>query len=357
MGNTGGVCAGGIFAQADRLEQPDFTSGFVKNQQRTQPMTSSLKTKPRQPRREPVGRGHVRPSGESETPPGADAAPRRMRPRSQSQVSSPARVSQRRAERRARKRTIQAQRTPARSRRRAKRSSWLFSWRAVSGMIVFGLAVVLYLFLTAEAFFVNSVGIGGERYLSREEIFRFSDIAREHIFWIDPDDVEMRLEAVPNIADAEVYIGWPPDMVQIIVTEREPALIWEQGVRVWVDVNGIVMKQREDRPDLLRIVVPDAAEPLDAGARIPATIVDGALQLRRRHPNIDVLLYDPMKGLGYRDGRGWTVWFGTGDEIDVKLLVYDAVVRNIQEQKIQPGEIVVSDPDRPYYNILWREGE
>jgi hypothetical protein len=196
------------------------------------------------------------------------------------------------------------------------------------------------------------MAIGGEKYMTREEIFRYTDIAQRHIFWVDPAEVEARLEAVPNIADAQVYIGWPPDMVQIIVTEREPALTWEQGQRVWVDINGIVMKQREDRPDLLRIVVPGATEPIDAGAHIPQSIVDGALYLRSRHPNIEVLLYDSVKGLGYHDGNGWTVWFGSGGDMDTKLLNYYAIVETIQDS-VQPGEIRMEDPDRPWYTILW----
>lgn len=277
-----------------------------------------------------------------------------MEPLSQGRATGAASVGQRRAERRSRKHRAQV--TTPTVKRHTAAPSWIFSWRAVSGLIVVGLGVVLYLFLTADAFFINSVSIGGEKYLSREEIFRYSNIARKHVFWVDPQAVESRLETVPNIADARVYVGWPPDAVQILVTEREPALIWEQGARVWVDVNGIVMRQREDRPDLLRIVVPDNTEPLDAGARVPQTVVEGALQLRSHHPNIDVLLYDSLKGLGYRDGNGWTVWFGTGDEMDVKLRVYYQIVEVIESQGIQPGEIVMSDPDRPYYTILWREG-
>jgi hypothetical protein len=270
-----------------------------------------------------------------------------------SQAPSPGGLAQRRTARRSHQ---QAQRAVPAARRRTAVPVRLFSWRAVSGLIVAGLSVVLYLFLTTDAFFVNSVAIGGEKYLTREEIFRQSDIAGKHIFWVDPHEVEKRLESIPNVADAKVYVGWPPDMVQIVITEREPALIWEQNIRLWVDVNGIVMKQREDRPDLLRIVVPGNNEPLSPDARIPQTIVDGALELRRRYPNIDVLLYDPMKGLGYHDGRGWTVWFGTGEDMDAKLLVYNKVVENILAQKIQPGEIVMSDPDRPYFTVLWREG-
>ena len=224
----------------------------------------------------------------------------------------------------------------------------------VSGMIVAGFGVVLYLFLTLDAFFVSSVAIGGERYLSREEIFRFSNVAKQHVFWIDAQDVEARLEDVSNIAEASVVVGWPPDMVQIIVTEREPALIWEQSSRVWVDVNGIVMKQYEDRPDLLRVVVPNSDEPLGNDSRIPRSIVDGALYLERHDPRINVLLYDSFKGLGYHENDGWTVWFGTGEDMDMKLLVYNALIAEIRDS-VQPGEIYVMDPDHVYYTVLWRK--
>lgn len=296
----------------------------------------------------------MRPLDDDDPPGPPRESLQRMQPRSTARVSASTSVARRRSERRVRKSRVQALRTAPTTARRHRISAWqLVSWRAVSAMLVVGLGVLVYLFVTADAFFVNSVAIGGERYLTREEIFRYSGVAREHIFWVDPAEVEARLEAFPNIADASVFVGWPPNLVQIVVVEREPALTWEQGVRVWVDVNGIVMDQRLDRPDLLRVVYSNAAEPIGPGQRIPQTVVDGALQLRRHHPNIDVLLYDPMKGLGYRDGRGWNVWFGSGEDIDTKLLVYNAITAQIIGQGIQPGEIVVVDPDRPYYTILW----
>lgn len=264
-------------------------------------------------------------------------------------------VPLRSARRRSRPPWVSQPSQPKVSVRRRRRSLWqALNWRFVSALMVVGCGLLLYLFLSMDAFYISSVAIGGEKYLTREEIFRDSDVAMRHILWVDPQDVEQRLESVPNIADATVLVGWPPSMVQILVVEREPALIWEQGIRVWVDVNGIVMKQREDLTGLLRIVVPNATEPISVGQRIPKTVVDGALQLRLRYPNIDVLLYDPVKGLGYHDGRGWTVWFGSGEDMDTKLRVYNALVAEIVDE-VQPGEIVMSDPDRPYYTVLWRK--
>lgn len=279
-----------------------------------------------------------------------------MVPREHARPVGQVSVAQRRAERKARKahEQVRVQRAAERARRRQSTLWRLLSWRTVSGMLVIGLSVVLYIVLTMDAFFVSAVAVGGEKYLTREEIFRDSEIAQQHIFWVDPADVETRLEEVPNIAEASVYIGWPPDMVQILVVEREPALIWEQSARVWVDVNGIVMKLREDRDDLLRVVVPNATEPPSEGQRIPQTIVDGALYLRKRHPAINVLLYDAVKGLGHHDSRGWTVWFGTGEEMETKLLVYNELTEVIKGV-VQPGEIFLNDPDRPYYTVLWYE--
>jgi hypothetical protein len=69
---------------------------------------------------------------------------------------------------------------------------------------------------------------------------------------------------------------------------------------------------------------------------------------------VDVLLYDSQKGLGFHEGDGWTVWFGTGDDMETKLLVYHALVAEITDE-VQPGEISVVDPDRPVYTELWRK--
>lgn len=235
------------------------------------------------------------------------------------------------------------------------------SWRWVSGILSGGLLLLMIGFFTLDMFYVDTIAIGGVNYLSREEVFRFSDVSQKHIFWVDEEEVEERLESNNNIAAAEVRVGWPPNMVQIVVRERDPALIWEQGDnRVWLDINGLVMFQREDRPDLLRVVYdpnePVPEELLGAASRVNTEVVHGALLLKARMPGIDVLLYNPKKGLGWRDPRGWMVWFGTGSNMDVKSRVYEAIV-NQNFSAVQFGEIDVSDPDYPVYTVLWQKSE
>jgi hypothetical protein len=149
-------------------------------------------------------------------------------------------------------------------------------------------------------------------------------------------------------------------MVSIFVTEREPAAIWEvrgperealglEPFRVWVDVNGtVIMNVREDRDDLVRIVDSSSEDPLGVGSKVDRTVIAGALQLKALFPDIDHLEYDPVKGLGYEDGRNWIVWFGTGTNMEMKSKVYDTIVR-VNYPNIQFLEVDVSDPDHPYF--------
>jgi hypothetical protein len=234
---------------------------------------------------------------------------------------------------------------------------WM-SWRWVSGTLSISLLVLLIGLLSSSAFYVSSVSVGGVNYLTREEVFQFSDVSQKHIFWVDAEAVEARLESNNNIAEAEVRVGWPPGLVQILVRERDPAIVWEQNTqRVWVDINGQAMFQREDRPDLLRIVYdPNETQPeatIGPDTYLSTEIVHGALLLKSRLPSIDVLLYHPVKGLGWRDPRGWMVWFGIGDNMAMKARVYESLVATNIDQ-LQFGEVDVSDPDNPVYTVLWR---
>jgi hypothetical protein len=227
------------------------------------------------------------------------------------------------------------------------------SWRVFSAMIVLSLIGLLALFFIAPFFYIHTIAVGGLRYVSKEEVFALSGIANTHVFWIDPEEVRRSVLRSPTIADATVTIGWPPNMVQIIVREREPAVIWEQAsVPAWVDVQGRVMQQREDRTDLVRIVSDDSEGPIGQNVLIPLDIVTGALQLKALRPNIEVLRYNAEKGLGYQDGRGWQAWFGVGTNMPERLTIYESIVENLVSRGITPGEVNVVNPDAPYYSVV-----
>lgn len=230
-----------------------------------------------------------------------------------------------------------------------------FRWRIVSALLVLVLSLVLALFFLTDAFYVRSIAVGGLRYMTKEEVFSYADIANLHVFWVEPEEVRENLLRYPTVADAQVRLGWPPNMVSIIIEEREPALVWEQnGTAFWVDLQGHIMAQREDRPDLLRIVVDDPLrEALDAGTQLDEEIIYGALQLQELRPDITVWRYDEGRGLGFRNENGWDVWFGVGTNMPEKMQIYETLASDIIARGIQAGEVNVVNPDGPYYTVLW----
>ncbi len=213
---------------------------------------------------------------------------------------------------------------------------------------------MLALFITADAFYVHTIAVGGLQTLTKEEVFALTDVANLHLFWVNPEAVRENLLASPTIANASVLVGWPPNMVQIVIQEREPALVWEQsGVATWIDLQGQVMQLREDRDDLLRVVVEDPlSEVLGPNSQVDPEIVNGALRLHELLVSVDVLRYHGEKGLGFRDLRGWDAWFGQGLDMSDKILVYNALVENLIARGIQPSEVSVANPQAAYYSVL-----
>jgi hypothetical protein len=282
-------------------------------------------------------------------------------------------VDQRRRDRLARKSAERtAEELPAATPRDQVRRGVYISWRWFSFVIVAIMTFSLMILTTQDAFYVRAIAViysGESQYITAPEIFQYSGVANTHFFWIDPVQVEQRLTADPQIASAQVQVGWPPSLVQITISERQPAIIWEQaGLRVWLDISGRVMALRRDLPGLVRVVVqkpskdvhPGRCElqgmniPLTVGSCIDQEMVNGVLQFKALYPNVAEMVYDPIKGLGFQDGRNWVLWIGSGSDISTKMLVYNAIINDATTKKRQPVEINVSDPDRPHYSFIQR---
>jgi cell division septal protein FtsQ len=230
-----------------------------------------------------------------------------------------------------------------------------FSWRIVSGLMVLALSGILALFFYSDVFYVHSIAVGGIRYMTKEEVFTYADIANVHIFWVQPDSIRANLLAFPTVADAQIRVSWPPNMVNIFIEEREPALVWEQnGAAIWVDIQGNLMRQYEDRPGLLKIVADDPRTegPL-TGQPLDEAVIFGALQLQELHPEIGIWRYDIARGLGFRNANGWDIWLGVGTGMTEKMQIYEALAADIIARGIQPGEVNIVNPDAPVYTVLW----
>jgi hypothetical protein len=64
------------------------------------------------------------------------------------------------------------------------------------------------------------------------------------------------------------------------------------------------------------------------------------------------LIYSHEHGLGWKDGRGWEVYFGTDiQDIDMKLQVYKAILKEIKKKDVRPIFISVEFVHAPYYRL------
>ena len=230
-------------------------------------------------------------------------------------------------------------------------------WRAVSAAVFLMFAVILVLIFTSDLFYVRSIQVHGNDFLTREEIFAFSDIADYHIFWLDSAWVSANILRSASIADAALEISWPPNLVTVRVTERQPAIVWtEAGAETWVDLQGRVMPARSELPDLLRIEVVSEAFDEPPAASLPAVnsdLVLGALQLGELLPAGTHLDYHPIYGLGWTNHSGWQVWMGSGGGMREKIRIYEFLGAHFAAQGIEPAELSIANPDAPFYRVLW----
>lgn len=186
-------------------------------------------------------------------------------------------------------------------------------------------------------------------------------LANTHILWVVPAEVEARLLASPSLTAANVLVSWPARVI-LLIEERQPEMVWVQGGEpYWVDANGILMPQRGENPDLLRIVNTGEAIPFYCpGAGCPITnpdflsldplVIAGARLIKSMRPDLTELTYDDASGLRFSDSRGWDAIIGQGSDIERKMRVYESLIASLTANGIIPTEITVSNPDSPVYS-------
>ena len=236
----------------------------------------------------------------------------------------------------------------------------IFSSRWVSLALLLLCVASLYLVGTDVNFYLTHIPVAGVSSIPPADIVAASGLGGAHIFSIDPTDAATAITRLPGVISATVTIKWP-NQVKIDIQEDTPVALWIQdGQQFWVNRSGQLTPARQELPGLLPIEVepisPEADEEVTVIVTatlpltfVPQTVIDGALQLRQLRPNIERLYYRTAGGLSYRDGRGWQAYFGVGDDMAQKLVVYETLVNDLLERGFSPVYISVSNKEKPYY--------
>lgn len=219
--------------------------------------------------------------------------------------------------------------------------------RAVGLIVLAGLLTILVEFFASYAFYVYDAEVRGHRLLSASQIYEASGIDSYNIFWIRPEVVEQRLEALPYIRLARVRC-WLPNHVQIIVEEREPIILWRtRDGAFWVDGEGQAMAPLADLPNLIQVEDEEGAM-ADGDGRMNPEIVAGIRRIRQLVPEVGFFRYDPTYGLQFTTPEGVLVYLGEGQDMAYKVQVFDAVQRQIAHEGRAVSLIDLRYRDEPY---------
>ena len=244
--------------------------------------------------------------------------------------------------------------TAARRERRPAASRW----RYISGVLLALFGLTLFVFFTSDVFYVRAIQVRGNDFITREEVFAYSELADYHLFWLDPAEIRRNLLRAASVADVSVEVGWPPNLVTLLVQERQPVAVWSDGGQeTWIDVQGRAMPARAEMPGLLHVnLVRDGADEALATANdFDKDMILGALLLREILPEGGHLDFHPVHGLGWTNDLGWQVWMGADSAavMNEKIKIYKVLVESLSSRAIDVAELNIANPDAPFYRLLW----
>ena len=241
---------------------------------------------------------------------------------------------------------------------RRERRPVVSRWRIISAVLLALFGLTLAVFFTSDVFYVRAIQVRGNDFITREEVFAYSELADYHLFWLDPAEIRRNLLRSASVADVSVEVGWPPDMVTLLVQERQPAVLWSDGGQeTWIDVQGRAMPARAEIPGLLHVnlVRDGGGQALPTASDFNKDMVLGALRLREILPEGGHLDFHPVHGLGWTNDLGWQVWMGADSAavMNEKIKIYEVLVENLSSRAIDVAELNIANPDAPFYRLLW----
>lgn len=229
-------------------------------------------------------------------------------------------------------------------------------WRALSGFLVVLILGVLYTVWNSPRYRISAADVEGIERLTLSEINAVAQVAGKPVFAVEPESLTRDLqEAFPELYDIEAQVQFPA-RVLIQLKERQPLLAWRQNdLTLWVDEKGVGFPPRGQAA--IEVTVEAMAPPeigpeeaVEAERFLPQSLLEAILAIGEVAPESTALVYDPGRGLGWADPRGWQVYFGrTGESMETRLAVYQALVEELQARGVTPTLIDMEHLHAPYY--------
>jgi hypothetical protein len=229
-----------------------------------------------------------------------------------------------------------------------------FGTRVLSlGLIVFAI-LSLFQFMSAERYKVGLPKVTGAQLLSTAQVRSLARLEDQSVFFMDPLEIEARLEEAAEVKDSRVSFQWP-NSVTIEIEERAPVAAWNDGGRIWwLSDDGVAYIQHGERNDLINISSEAGALALSSDEHAPAIdpgVLSGVTELQAQLPSVNNWNYDHDHGLGFIDAQGRQVYFGNGSMAQQKTKTYLAIAEKLDTEQISATVISVADHTAPYYSV------
>ncbi len=248
-----------------------------------------------------------------------------------------------RPRRQGRTRAVRKRRTRARARPRV-RPAWNAP-RLVAALGSGAFWLLLALLWWHPAFRVDAIQVQG---LVRMKAARLEawpgleEMVGRPVVTVDPAELARRLqEAFPVFRRVEVQVLFP-GVVRLVVEERTPVLVWQEGGQVfWMDESGVKFyPMGQPEPTWPRVRVVDAASGTSLAPGEVALLLELAQKTRTRE-----LVYHPRYGVGWQAPEGWQVYLGRSlEDWEARWGLYQEVRRALLEQGKQPAVLRLLSP-------------
>jgi cell division septal protein FtsQ len=237
-------------------------------------------------------------------------------------------------------------------------------WRLVSGLLVAVLVFILYTLWNFPALKVSAAEVEGLQNLKPEDINAIAAVSGKPVFLIRPGEIREELKAAfPELADVNVEVKIPAQVL-VSVEERIPVLTWRQeGQNFWVDAEGVAFPERNAKPPTI-VVEAEGQLPAPAEAAegekvevraypiVSAGLVSAVVAMAEQAPKDTPLVFSAARGLGWKDPRGWQVYFGNDtQDMEAKLNLYQAIVKSLKKDDVKPAMVSVEYIYAPYYRL------
>lgn len=221
-------------------------------------------------------------------------------------------------------------------------------WAAV-GIILSILAFFLYSGLAWE-FYDYPVIVRGGRVITSDVVKALCGLEYYHVFFVDSDQCQRKLEGVTEVKRARVSVHFPPK-VRVTVEEREPVMELISGGRSFlVDREGVIMENRVKLMGLFRLV-DDSGGPVRPGDRLSRVVLKVALKLKELGVEKEgELHYHPDEGFILMARAGYPVYLGLDLSLmPLRLEAFRYTWGHLEAEGIKPVYIDVRAPDAPVY--------